>query len=300
MFDELVIGYLFLGGTGAGTLVLLCLFNLASCARRQSLLNRILPPYDVVVRAWPACFVLLALGAFCLMADLGRLDRLFDLLWHPRFSVMTVGAYSLLASILCAGVFSLASLLDTVSLPKAMTTALSLCGLAAGFVCMAYTGVLLQDMPSVLFWNTPFLPVLFSVSSISCGISTVMGCAAFAETRLPVSAPLIELARIDGLLIVSEALVLTGMLVAVMSEAQASVHALVAGDLRWPFWGGVLVAGLALPYGLERFVRYGNYRSHALWIAGLILVGGVMLRFCIVQAGIFDITQAGSAADWLG
>ena len=51
------------------------------------------------------------------------------------------------------------------------------------------------------------------------------------------------------------------------------------------------VCGLAVPLVLERFLTHGNSRTQLLWIAALLLAGGFALRWCIVGAGAYDVTQ---------
>ena len=57
------------------------------------------------------------------------------------------------------------------------------------------------------------------------------------------------------------------------------------------FWGVLAVCGLAVPLVLERFLTHGNSRTQLLWIAALLLAGGFALRWCIVGAGAYDVTQ---------
>ena len=166
-------------------------------------------------------------------------------------------------------------------------------GVAAGLVAVAYTGVLLQGLASVLFWQTPLLPMLFSLSSLSCGIACAFLGAAFVETRRPITRPLARLALVDGVLLVLEALVMAGYLAwSFAGEGTAlAAQALVAGDLRWAFWGGAVLCGLAAPFALERCLTHGNSRTQLLWIAAALLAGGFALRFCLVGAGAYDATQ---------
>lgn len=98
MFSDLVILYLFLGGAGAGLLVILSTLEAlrfvgASSARWISATVWI--PSAFFRMAWPVSFVILSMAILALIADLGRPDRLFAFVLHPRLSVMTIGAYAL-------------------------------------------------------------------------------------------------------------------------------------------------------------------------------------------------------------
>ena len=145
----------------------------------------------------------------------------------------------------------------------------------------------------VLLWRTPLVPVLFVLSSASCGIATAFLAASFVETRHPYRGPLVWLARIDGGIVVVEAGCLAAFVLLAFAgeETAAAARALAFGELAPVFWGVLAVCGLAVPLVLERFLTHGNSRTQLLWIAALLLVGGFALRWCIVGAGAYDVTQ---------
>lgn len=325
VFSMLVVSYLFLGGAGAGALVVLSLLECANAHRRfgftrgrsrlgltyagramgplsvgepgvpggTSVVRAFSLPGDLFARAWPVCFVTMAAGVLCLVADLGRPERLLVLLLSPAPSAMTVGAYALAISLACAGVFSAMALSDATVPDARAVYALAIPSVLAGLATVAYTGVLLSGLASVLFWQTWLLPVLFSLSSLSCGVALVFFAAAFVEVRQSLAWQLQNVARVDSVLIVLETLCLGALVVwGLASDGTfAAAHALVAGDLAWAFWGGLVVPGLAVPLVMEQFVAHGNYSSQLLWVAAAVLLGGFLLRLCIVGAGGYDVTQ---------
>lgn len=250
-------------------------------------------PTEFFSRAWLVCLVVLSLGVLCLMADLGRIDRLDGLLVHPEFSAITVGAYALSLALMCAGAFTIISLFDGVLPGERVVYALAAIGVASGAVSMVYTGVLLSGLASVLFWQTPLLPVLFAVSSFSCGIACVLLAAAFVDVRQSMVVSLANVARVDSVVLVLEILCLALYLAwGLLGEGTfSSAHALIAGDLRWMFWGGLVALGLILPLVMERFVGYGNYKTQLIWVAGAVLLGGFLLRWCVVGAAGYDASQ---------
>lgn len=289
MFTLLTTCYLFLGGAGAGALVLLCVLEVA----RDRRWRRLVLPDEAFARCWPLCAGALALGILCLIVDLGRPDRLLVFAVSPQLTAMTVGAFALVVSLGCAGAFSVRALFDGVRIPRVVFGGLVAMGIVAGMATATYTGVLLQSLASVLFWQTPLLPVVFVLSSLSCGVGLVFLAAAFVETRHPFVRPLARLACIDGLFIALEAACLVVyLMLALSSEGSASAaRALLFGDMAPVFWGGVVACGLVVPFALERFLTHGNSRSQLVWIAALVLVGGFALRWCMVQAGSYDVTQ---------
>ena len=174
MFSELVVAYLFLGGTGAGALLIAAVLMLLADERAVSrgvvvrfrdngsaAYRRLFVPILV------ASLVVLVLGALCLAADVGRLDRILLLAVSSPSNYLVVGFWALL---LC-GTLAAAMLLvwlgvPSVSLP--LFRALAVLLAAVSFVAVIYTGLLLSGMPSVPLWFGPWLPGLFAISALSC------------------------------------------------------------------------------------------------------------------------------------
>ena len=308
MFNGLTVMYLFLGGAGAGMCVVLSLLEcftaresmsvrLISTAPFDSPLVRVSAflalPSEFFTRAWPMCLVLLSLGVLCLIADVGRPERLFNLLLSPQPTAMSVGSYAIAASVFCSGVFSAMSLLDNVEPSRALTLTVALIGVVSGFVTAVYTGVLLSSLASVVAYRTLLLPALFCVSSLSCGLAGAFAALSFTEPRHPHVRPLAVLTLADSVLVLAE-IVLVSVYVFWMlgsQDAAAGAWALVAGDMRWLFWGGLLICGLVVPFALERFVTHGNARTQLLWISACLLAGGLSLRVCVVGLAMYDVTQ---------
>ena len=277
MFNMLTTCYLFLGGTGAGALAVLCVLECARALRGRALEL----PEEFFARCWPVCVVALAVGILCLLAALGRPARLLLLVTSPAPSAIAIGAFAVLARF------------DNVRARRAGVVGLAVAGFASAAVTAAYTGVLLQSLAAVLFWQSPLLPLVFVLSSASCGVACAFLAAAFVETRHPHMRPLVWLARADGGIVLAEAGCLAAyVLLALAGDGTArAAQALVFGDMGAVFWGVLVVGGLAVPLALERFLTHGNSRTQLLWIAALLLVGGFALRFCIVGAGAYDVTQ---------
>ena len=93
MFGPLIVIYLFLAGAGCGTFVAAVYLSQrarSSAALRRSL-GRVALPSLVV-----SCGMV-AVGAACLMLDLGRPELALDVLANPAGSVLSVGAWALVA-----------------------------------------------------------------------------------------------------------------------------------------------------------------------------------------------------------
>ena len=186
MFSELIIAYLFLGGAGGGCcLVTAALTWLAQpAALGQVLAGRL---RGAAARPWQRFFGALHLaslgalivGAVCLMADLGRPDRLLLVLLHPVPTYVGFGAW---AVILCIGLTAVNCSVWLGLLPATRRKLLVLSSLVAvsAAAVVLYTGLMLSDIPAIPLWNTPWLVALFVLSALSCGVALAL-CAAFVS-----------------------------------------------------------------------------------------------------------------------
>ena len=288
MFGPPLVNYLFLAGAGCGTFVAAVYLSQrarSSAALRRSL-GRVALPSLVV-----SCGMV-AVGAACLMLDLGRPELALDVLANPAGSVLSVGAWALVASRAAVAAL-LACNLRVLGLGHGAVLAVQALGCASALVVMVYSGLFLSTIWTLPLLASPLVPVLFVLSSASCGIATAFLAASFVETRHPYRGPLVWLARIDGGIVVVEAGCLSAFVLLAFAgeETAAAARALAFGELAPVFWGVLAVCGLAVPLVLERFLTHGNSRTQLLWIAALLLAGGFALRWCIVGAGAYDVTQ---------
>lgn len=178
LFSELAVAYLFFGGAGAGTCAVMGVLECANLGRygtratyrttkkSQPRLIRwvrrnLRVPHELLSRGWVLCLVLLAVGSLCLMADAGRPERVLSLWLAPRFTVVTVGAWALLASGALATFFALASNGIGARLPLFVVLVASVAAVIAGVITAVYTGVLLMQLPSVVAFGSWLVPALF-------------------------------------------------------------------------------------------------------------------------------------------
>ena len=299
MLSDLVVCYLFLGGTGAGLCLVLSVLGLLvprSCLStppgvhlHPSAAYRKLLGSGLV-----AAFVLLALGIVCLVADLGNAERMILLLVHPTASYLAVGSWALAACLALAAALGLAWLgvgVWNVALVRVVHVVAGL----ASLVVMVYTGLLLQSLGAVPLWATPWLPALFAASSLSCGAAVIVGLDA------ALSPPSCEVSRVawgaGAVLGCIEAAVLVAFL-AVQSgytqTARASCEALLAGSLALTFWVGVCAVGLAVPLALHAVGRLLPGRAAMMASSLGVLAGGLLLRYCIVAAASFTPLALGA------
>lgn len=281
LFDIPVVFYLFLGGTGAGAAVVLgCL--------EGGLPNSLLAygERDSTRRAWIASAFCVLVGMACLLLDLGHVNRVLELLSSPRLTPVTIGAFSLVLT------FAAGAALALLSWRWAWRKVCCILAIASGLFSLGYTGVLLSSLSSVAAWQTPLVPLMFSVSSLSCGCMLVITVSAITDTRDGERSMRRAVSRVDSALLLAELATLAlymGMLVC-NPATNACATALLGGPLTPWFCIGLVGMGLVLPFALELVSLRCRKREVVLLAALLVLFGGFVLRWCIVALGAFDVT----------
>ena len=329
--------YLFLGGMGAGCFIMAAVLFLIDKAKHRLI---------TCVSMW-AAFVCLAAGLMLLLAEL--ITPLRGMLMWQSFSHftswMTYGAWIVFSAII---VFGLAAVCATDTLATLVTRfwkgfeakrngilrVLSVIGLLVGVGVAVYTGVLLMSAPGVPLWNSPLLPVLFTVSALDTGVALVEVVAATQSRRehLPRGLHRFVYAAVVVLVVLelcTLALLLNSLGVGVGTPADGSWAATAAlsgdmlafGALSPYFWGLVVAIGLILPgivavVGLVRSrkgqvsIEDGNGEESgnnhpapkrdvsAVALSGSVgaLIGGCALRFLVLMAGIHADPLSDAAA----
>lgn len=288
----LAILYIFLGGVGGGALVMLCIVEGLRTLNSAPACVRAIPSW-LLGRVWAVCFLLLALGIVCLSVDLGRFDGLLMLIISPRLTPIAVGAYCLAGSAVlsCAG--AVCENFDRVSMGVVATRFFAVAGVCVGGVTIAYTGILLSIMASVAAWQSPMVPILFVLSSLSGGIALFVGCIASAEPHESFYAFLEIPLSIDRILICAEIVTLCvyGLWLAHDARCADALEALIVGDLAPLFWVVVCAMGLAIPLAMEWLAVDKSHCSLLVWVAAALLIGALALRFCIVSFAAYDPVQ---------
>ena len=306
VLGELAVGYLFLGGTGAGAIAVASVLDLALVRAPFGTDARVsadeAPPCErVVAFALLAGFAALALGVLCLLFDLGRIDRALDLFLRPSPTYLTVGSFALAALVACGAFLALVRFAYLPFAPRAAVAAVEAVAVAVGLVVVVYTGLLLQGLGAVALWRSPLIPALFALSSLSCGIAVVLAAAFFADPDGAADRVVRPLVRADAAVIVLEAVaaaLFAGLALASDHPgAAASAAQLVSGSGALAWWGGFVACGLAAPLAVElAFAARVRARAQeraqqpalraALAVAAvLVLVGGLSMRGAIVDAG---------------
>ena len=209
------------------------------------------------------------------IAYLGRPERFWRAVKRPQTSWISRG-------IIAMAVFVISGALYVVfDLPP-----LGWLAVAAAIVVMAYTGYLMAFSPSIPFWNSALLPVLFLIFSAESGTAlTIPLYATFAGARVQV----LEVLEVTLLLLV--AIIIYSYLYGAYHSsisAREAVRLLMRGKLAALFFVSVVLLGLAAPIALDVLPRMGAASLTAMWLAAFLCIQGALsFRWVVLRAGVY-------------
>jgi len=278
--------YLFLGGLVAGMMAIAGWFLLTDRHRRADTVMSLLPGLGLV---------LLSVGMLALFLDLEHKLHVWRLyLTFQPASPMSWGAWILVAvypALLATMLLrvpgaarlrlpALATLSDRLRAHAAAVRAIATADLVLGGLLGIYTGVLLSALGARPLWNSALLGPLFLASGLSSAAALVhMLARDRAESEL--------LARADNRFLQAELVLLALFLVGLVTATEVHIRAaglLLGGPFTAVFWVGVVGLGIALPLVIQS-LAVGHRVRHTPVGPLLVLAGGLLLRFVIVQAG---------------
>lgn len=278
--------YLFLGGLAAGIMFFAGLFMIIGKEEEM--------PTTV---KWATFLVpvSLVLGLFALFLDLKHQLFFWRLYTTVRLeSPMSWGAWTLMfitplsfiwvATYMKEAIpnwswkFKLIDSLEEIAIKYRMHMAWAMMMLA--IVLGVYTGILLSAFNARPLWNTSILGPLFLVSGLSTGLATIMWMSkSHYEIRV--------LSKIDIALIGVELFLIVHLFMGFLASSAVQIEAaqlFLGGEFTAIFWVFVVILGLIFPAVLEILELRGF--KIPIWIpAALILFGGLVFRFVMVEAG---------------
>lgn len=278
--------YLFLGGLAAGILFFAALFTITGKADKME---------AAVKRAPIIAPLALILGLLALFLDLKHKMYFWQLYTTFRIeSPMSWGAWVLMAitplSIIWVASYAKElktgwqwkyTFLDTIEAyviknRKALAWIIVVLSVILGI----YTGILLSAFNARPLWNTSILGPLFLVSGMSTGAAVIVLLSKSAEERRLMSG-------VDLLLIAIELFFITHMMMGFQAGSETQIAAaslFLGGPFTVPFWVFVVILGLIFPAILEIMERRGVHMPVIIPVV-LILIGGLIFRFIMVEAG---------------
>lgn len=278
--------YLFLGGMVAGMMIIAGYF-LFSGRHKESNCSC----YSIPLTS----FVLLSIGMFSLFLDLAHKQYVWRL--YTTFQItspMSWGAWililvypALIANILIRPPswmtrrFSkLSDIAGKLKTHQFFIKNIGILNMILGMMLGAYTGVLLSTMGSRPLWNTSLLWVLFLVSGLSTAAAYVHLIAKNrAESEL--------LAKADNGFLVVELFIFVMLFLGLMSSARPHIEAaqlLLTGIYAPAFWVFVIALGIVIPLGIQ-LLAVNHKIKHTPIAPIMVIIGGLILRFIIVEAG---------------
>lgn len=281
--------YLFLGGLVAGMMILSGYFLYRERHKQFTTSCTVVPLLGIVF---------LSLGMFALFLDLEH--KLYTWRMYTTFeptSPMSWGAWILIlvypALIAMALIkvphfipqklYFLFKWSEVINSNKKVRQAIGIANMALGVGLGIYTGILLSSYGARPLWNSSILGILFLISGLSTASAFVhMIAKDREESRL--------LARADNLFIVAELIILGMFIINLLSSTEAhikAVHLLLNGPYAAGFWVFVVGFGLVIPLIIQS-LAVSHRIKHTIVAPILVIAGGLMLRFVIVNAGLLS------------
>ncbi|HHV65594.1 MAG TPA: polysulfide reductase NrfD [Peptococcaceae bacterium] len=227
-------------------------------------------------------FLLLVVGkGVFLLADLGKPERFLKVLAKPFKSWISFGAWVFLLFILFGFFYCLPLL--TGSGPG--SGFLKIFTIILALILITYDGFFLAASKGIEAWNSGLLPILYGISGLTAGTGIGMAMAANEQAQL--------LQQINAVLLIVLAFLVFSYVNFLRKSTLGAREAakLLLEDLKGPFWGGLVGAGILLPLLLVGLAALGlTAGSSALMLlaAALEICGVFFLRFVILRAGVYS------------
>lgn len=178
---------------------------------------------------------------------------------------------------------------------KKISNLLQWAGFFSSILLMVYTGVLLASSNQPLWASTVFLPPLFVVSAVSTGAALLVLASLMNRMWKTHGETVRQMVKVDAVIIVIELIVLAlyffWLYRSGFPGAAEAMIRLTTGVLAIPFWIGVVLMAIVLPFTLytinwgkrigERKGVFASVMASSLSV----VIGGLVLRTVIVIGG---------------
>ncbi len=263
---------------------------------------------------------LAVVGVLLLIFELGTPIWFWHLFTQFDFgSPMSMGTWILIAWAIIAMIMIVSWWLQEKVSPEAaaslarMRKLLSRINIFFSAALITYTGVLLAVSSQSLWAGTVLLPALFVVSAVSTGVAALVLAALalnyiadsqLAEIRIALNQifgttewktpkeMILKLAEADALIIVLEIAVMIGYIIwlATSTSGSDALGVIISGSMAAPFWVGVVVLALLIPFVLDITIRGKAAEAKGVVMtittsAACVIIGGLILRWVITSGG---------------
>lgn len=278
--------YLFLGGLVAGMMMISGYFLFRGRQKEMATSCLTLPLLSVA---------LLSLGMFALFLDLAH--RWYFWRMYMTFqptSPMSWGSWILLLvypallanalirppAWLTARIPALIALSERIGSRSAAVKFIGIANMLLGAMLGVYTGILLSAFGARPLWNSSILGLLFLTSGLSSAAAFVHLVARDEfEQKL--------LAKADNAFLTAEIVIIGMFLIGLLSSTAVHIEAaqlLLSGPYAPVFWVFVIGLGIIIPLIIQS-LAVNHKVAHTPVAPVLVVLGGLILRFVIVQAG---------------
>jgi formate-dependent nitrite reductase membrane component NrfD len=231
---------------------------------------------------WCLCGVV---GSGCLFFHLGHPFRFWRMVLSSgwRTSWISRGLIFILLFLALGGIHMI------LTLWASPVPALLIVACVFAFCTIAYVGFVMSYVNSIPLWNTPLLPVLYTVLGLWGGFGvtllTLLGSGAAAET-----AGIEQGSRIFLVAFVFIVLLYLSGIRYQGASGKVSVREIVSGVAAPIFWVVVVVFGMALPLGVALGTWFLGLALPGLLLSVVVLLellGDLMFRYCILRCGFY-------------
>ncbi|MHC1706538.1 MAG: NrfD/PsrC family molybdoenzyme membrane anchor subunit [Bacteroidales bacterium] len=278
--------YLFLGGLAAGLLFFAAFYTIRGKAH--------LMPTTVKWATFLVPFALV-LGLFALFLDLKHKLYFWQLYTTVRFeSPMSWGAWVLMIVTPLSFLWSASFIKEVIpgwtwkwkwlnqfeQWVISNRVGISWVMIVLAVILGIYTGILLSAFNARPLWNASILGPLFLVSGMSTAAATIMWMSKDKQERMLMS-------KIDLLLIGIELFLIVHLFMGFLASTAVQIdaaHLFLGGQFTLGFWVFVVLLGIVVP-GILEIMEIRGYHIPIAVPAILILYGGLLFRFIMVEAG---------------
>jgi formate-dependent nitrite reductase membrane component NrfD len=264
----LIVVYFFLSGLGSGAFLTATALRLFTGQKYER----------IEKTAAIAAPILLIPGLLCLLLDLGKPLRFFNLFFYFNpSSVASWGVWIINIFFVLSVIYAFLHVIGKARSARPLAYIGFVFALAVGF----YSGMLLYQMHGHELWHSALVPVIFLASAIASGLAVVLllsGSADPDQTRVLSNVLAVAIA-VDLVLALAEVLTLAWS----GGEKAAAADVILSGGYGFLFIVVYLIIGLALP--LAALARQRVSRGSQVFAAVLVLVGTLAMRYVIVMGG---------------
>ncbi len=221
---------------------------------------------------------------------LGRPERFWRIFANPTTSWISRGLYAMVVFAIFGGIYALSGTGSISWLEIGSSSANAVLGISliSAIVVMIYDGFVMAYSPSLPFWNTTLLPILFLSYSLLGGstLTLAMGYLGQGNPGMITGLETMEL----WLIIINFLIIAVYLYTQYYTNvtARKSVLMLVKENYSIPFIAGVIIVGLVITLVMALAFAEIRFGFILIGLAVSELIGDFLLRFLILRVGVYS------------